>query len=52
MEAASRCCGQVRPRTAGRNEPVRLLFFPMLLYNAWTLARHPLEIMHRPPPYH
>lgn len=45
METASRCCGQVRPRTAGRNEPVRLLllFFPMLFHNAWTLARHPFR---------
>ena len=41
IETAFRCYEQVRPRTTGRNESVRLLlFFPMLLYNAWILARH------------
>lgn len=42
IETAFRCYEQVRPRTTSRNESVRLLllFFPMLLYNAWTLARH------------
>lgn len=42
IETAFRCYEQVRPRTTSRNESVRLflLLFPMLLYNAWTLARH------------
>ena len=42
IETAYRCYEQVRSRTTSRNESVRLLllFFPMLLYNAWTLARH------------
>ena len=42
IETAFRCYEQVRPRTTSRNESVRLLllFFPMLLYNAWILARH------------
>ena len=43
IEAAYRCYEQVRSRTTSRNESVRLLllFFPLLLYNAWVLARHP-----------
>ena len=42
IETAFRCYEQVRPKTTNRNESVRLLllFFPMLLYNAWILARH------------
>ena len=42
IETAFRCYEQVRPRTTSRNESVRLLllFFPLLLYNAWILARH------------
>lgn len=45
IETAYRCYEQVRSRTTSRNESVRLLllFFPMLLYNAWILARHLLE---------
>ena len=45
IETAYRCYEQVRPRTASRHESVRLLllFFPLLLYNAWILARHLLE---------
>ena len=41
IETAFRCYEQVRPRTTSRNESVRLLllFFPLLLYNAWILAR-------------
>ena len=45
IETAYRCYEQVRPRTSSRHESVRLLllFFPLLLYNAWILARHLLE---------
>lgn len=42
IETAYRCYEQVLSRTTSRNESVRLLllFFPLLLYNAWVLARH------------
>ena len=41
---AYRCYEEVQPRTASRHESVRLLlFFPLLLYNTWILARHLLE---------
>ncbi|MXY60862.1 MAG: hypothetical protein F4Y82_01930 [Cenarchaeum sp. SB0665_bin_23] len=45
IETAFRCYEEVRPRTTSRHESVRLLllFFPMLLYNAWILARHMFE---------
>ena len=35
----------MRPRTSSRHESARLLllFFPLLLYNAWILVRHLLE---------
>ena len=40
IETWYRCYEGVRPRTASRNESVRILlmFFPFLLYNAWILA--------------
>ena len=45
IETAYRCYEQVRSRTSSRHESVRLLllFFPLLLYNVWILARHLLE---------
>ena len=45
IETAYRCYEKARPRTAGRNESVRILlmFFPFFLYNAWILAGHFIE---------
>lgn len=40
-ETVFRCYERAGPRTASRNESVRLLllFFPMPFHNAWILAR-------------
>lgn len=43
IETAYRCYEQVRYRITSRHETVRLLFFLILLYNAWILVRHLLE---------
>ena len=45
VETAYRDYESIRPRTASKNESMRilLLFFPMFLYNAWALVRHMLQ---------
>ena len=45
IETGYRCVESMRPRTASREESVRvlLLFTPILLFNAWILALHLLQ---------
>ena len=45
IETGYRCIESMRPRTASREESVRvlLLFMPILLFNAWILALHLLQ---------
>ena len=45
IEAGYRCIESMRPRTASREESVRvlLLFAPIILFNAWILALHSLQ---------
>ena len=42
MDTAYKDYESARPRTASRNESVRilLLFVPMFMYNAWCLAKY------------
>ena len=42
VEAAYKDYESARPRTASRNESVRilLLFMPLFMYNAWCLTKH------------
>ena len=41
VETGYRCYEEIRPKTTSRDGSVRmlLLFFPLLLYNAWVIAR-------------